>query len=153
MSPRPPLTPRSASLAAAVERIGDRWSLLVIDSLQSGPLRFGEISERVEGIAPNMLSKRLRQLEADGVLLSRPYSQRPVRVAYELSVSGRDLAGALALLDAWGAQHGRGDDNGRGHDESGRRHHACGGPLEARLWCRTCDRPVDDPEVDDNIWL
>ena len=152
----PTRSPRSVALTAAVERIGDRWSLLIVDALQAGPLRFGEISARVDGIAPNMLSKRLRQLETDGVVLSRPYSQRPIRVAYELSVSGRDLAGALSLLDTWGAQHGgRGPGDGGDHRVDGtRRHHAaCGGPLEARLWCRTCDRPVDDPEADDNIWL
>ncbi len=137
-------------MTAALERIGDRWSLLVIDSLQAAPLKFGEISERVDGIAPNMLTKRLRQLETDGVVMSRPYSQRPIRVAYELTARGHDLAGALSMLDAWGAEHGNGDGHGR---LARPRHASCGGPLEVRLWCSTCDRPVDRPEADENIWL
>ena len=143
-------TSRTTPLTAALERIGDRWSLLVIDSLQAAPLKFGEISERVDGIAPNMLTKRLRQLESDGVVMSRPYTQRPVRVAYELTARGRDLAGALSLLDAWGAEHGGVDPRGVA---SRPRHASCGGPLELRLWCSTCDRPVDGPEADEDIWL
>lgn len=143
-------TSRSTPLTAALERIGDRWSLLVIDSLQAAPLKFGEISDRVDGIAPNMLTKRLRQLETDGVVMSRPYSERPIRVAYELTARGHDLAGALSLLDAWGAEHGRVDTRGA---LARPRHASCGGPLEVRLWCSTCDRPVDRPEADENIWL
>ena len=49
-------------LAAALERVGDRWSLLLIEALLEGPRRFGELSDAVEGIAPNILSERLKRL-------------------------------------------------------------------------------------------
>lgn len=133
-------------LSHATERIGDRWTILVVDALLGGPLRFGEISEAVPGIAPNVLTKRLRQLETDGVVRSTPYSRRPLRMVYELTDAGRELAGALALLASWGRrQAGPSTRDGRGHVS----HRTCGSPLEARLWCPTCDRPVDDPEADE----
>jgi DNA-binding HxlR family transcriptional regulator len=133
-------------LEEAVSRIGDRWTLLVVQSLLEGPLRFGELSERVAGIAPNVLTKRLRQLEGDGLVIAVPYSTRPVRLAYELTGPGRDLADALALLATWGArQSGRHD--GEPH------HHACGSVLETRLWCPTCERFVDGDEAHADIWM
>jgi DNA-binding HxlR family transcriptional regulator len=127
----------------ALSRIGDRWTLLVVDALMAGPLRFGELSERVDGIAPNVLSKRLKQLESDGIVLGTPYSERPVRVAYALTGLGRELAGALSLIASWGtglAEHH--------HDHH---HAACGSPLVARLWCPTCDQPVDDADATGDI--
>ena len=132
-------------LARAAARVGDRWSLLVIDSLMTGPRRFGELDEVLPGIAPNILTKRLRQLEQDGLVVATPYSERPVRLAYELTAMGKDLAGALRLLATWGA---RAD----GFDGS-HRHRACGTPLELRHWCPTCDIPVDEPDSDDLTWF
>ena len=129
------------ALEEAVSRVGDRWTLLVIDALMGGPRRFGQLQDAVMGIAPNILSQRLKALEQDGLVVGRPYSTRPPRVAYELSAAGRDLAGALRLLAHWGA---------RGSAEAALRHEACGTPLEARWYCPTCARTVDDrddPEV------
>ena len=137
---------RSDALLHATERVGDRWTLLVVDSLLQGPRRFGELTEDVGGIAPNVLTSRLRQLESDGVVRSVPYSERPRRVVYELTDAGRELAGALALLASWGERQ-RGAGHGTRHQ--GGRHRTCGAALEARLWCPTCDRPVDDPESDE----
>jgi len=136
---------RSDALLHATERVGDRWTLLVVDSLLQGPRRFGQLQEDVGGIAPNVLTSRLRQLEADGVVRSVPYSERPRRVVYELTDAGRELAGALALLASWGERQ-----RGAGHGGYATWHHrTCGSALEARLWCPTCDRPVDDPESDE----
>jgi DNA-binding HxlR family transcriptional regulator len=147
MSPRPlPGTPprtdgaRSA-LVDAVERVGDRWTLLLVDVLLRGPQRFGELSEQIDGIAPNVLTARLRQLEEDGVVRATPYSRRPLRVEYELTDAGRELAGALSLLATWGGR--------RGGDATGPEHLACGTALETRLWCPTCDVAVDDPGHDE----
>ena len=64
-------------LSRALERIGDRWSLLIIDALQGAPLRFSDLADRVTGIAPNILSSRLSRLEEEGVIVSSPYSERP----------------------------------------------------------------------------
>lgn len=138
------------SLVEATDRIGDRWTLLVVDALHSGPLRFGELSERVAGIAPNVLTARLRQLETDGVVRSTPYSRRPLRMEYELTDAGAELGGALALLAAWGRRQAA-MASGAGPDDSEPEleHRACGTQLVTRLWCPTCDRPVDDPGVDE----
>jgi DNA-binding HxlR family transcriptional regulator len=129
-------------LADAVSRVGDRWTLLVVDALLSGPRRFGELSADVSGIAPNILTQRLRHLVAEGIVLQRPYSERPPRFEYELTQSGRELAGALRLLSDWGARHAA-----AGPAEVAR-HALCGTPLEARWYCPTCEQPVDDPGDD-----
>jgi DNA-binding HxlR family transcriptional regulator len=143
--PRPGSPPRSggapSALVEAVERVGDRWTLLLVDVLLRGPHRFGELSEQVDGIAPNVLTARLRQLEEDGVVRATPYSRRPLRVEYELTDAGRELAGAVALLATWGRR--------RGGTATGLEHLTCGTALETRLWCPTCDVAVDDPGDDE----
>src|SRR4030081_2730028 len=113
-------------LHAALERVGDRWTLLAIDVLLTGPRRFGELQEALGGIATNVLSQRLRHLEEEGVVVAKPYSTRPPRYAYELTAAGRDLAGALLLLTRWGAEHA---GDGRAL-ETGPHHQACGTALE-----------------------
>ena len=128
----------STPLEVALARVGDRWALLVVDALLRGPRRFGELQQEVGGIATNVLSARLRRLEAEGLVVARPYSQRPPRSAYELTAAGGELAGALRLLADWGAATG-----GVG---TGARHSACGTPLEVRFYCPTCARSVEDGE-------
>lgn len=130
-------------LDAALRQVGDRWTLLLVEALLGGPRRFGELLEELDGLAPNILSKRLRSLEADGLVTAVPYSQRPYRAAYALTASGAELAGALRLLTQWGATHAAAG--------TAPRHATCGAPLEARWWCGTCARTVDDgeaPELD-----
>jgi DNA-binding HxlR family transcriptional regulator len=90
-------------LDAALTALGDRWSLLVVQALLGGPRRFGELQAAIAGIAPNVLTSRLRSLEEHGVLVAEPYSQRPLRFRYELTARGEDLAEPLRLLAAWGA--------------------------------------------------
>jgi DNA-binding HxlR family transcriptional regulator len=128
-------------LAAALERVGDRWSLLLIEALLEGPRRFGELSEAVAGIAPNILSERLKRLEGERIVRSIPYSERPPRFSYSLTDEGQELAGVLRLLADWGSR-------GSAHAEP-MRHSACGTPVEARLWCPTCARSLDEPEADE----
>ena len=127
-------------LAAALERVGDRWSLLLIEALLDGPRRFGELAESVSGIAPNILSERLKRLEGERVIRATPYSERPPRFTYALTDEGLELAGVLRLLADWGSR-------GSAHAEP-MRHASCGTPVEARLWCPTCARSLDDPEAD-----
>ena len=134
---REPQTP----LAAALERVGDRWSLLVIESLLDGPRRFGELSDAVSGIAPNILSERLKRLESERIVRAMPYSERPPRFTYALTAEGLELGSVLRLLGDWGAR-------GSSHAEP-MRHAACGTPVEARLWCPTCARAIDEPEADE----
>lgn len=128
-------------LEVALERVGDRWSLLVVDALLDGPRRFGELRDALPGIAPNILTDRLRRLERETIVRSRPYQQRPPRLEYGLTADGRDLASALRLLADWGARR----DAASGADAL--RHATCGTPLEARWYCPTCARAVDDLEA------
>jgi DNA-binding HxlR family transcriptional regulator len=122
-------------LADALARVGDRWTLLVVEALLPGQQRFNELLSLVPGIAANILSERLKRLERDGLLVARPYSQRPPRAAYQLTAEGAELAGALRLLAHWGAR--------RADQAAAPRHLSCGTPLEARWYCPTCDQLVD----------
>ena len=130
--------PSRSALADALATIGDRWTLLLIAALLDGPRRFGDLQDEVGGIAPNVLTQRLRQLERNALVVARPYSERPPRFVYELSSAGRELAGALRLIAGWGARNAEGTTTPR--------HAACGTPMEARWWCPTCERTVDDDE-------
>jgi DNA-binding HxlR family transcriptional regulator len=139
--PKRSRTPASASpLHHALDRIGDKWSLLLIAALLDGPRRFGDLLEAAPGIAPNILSHRLRHLEREALVVARPYSERPPRFSYELTASGMELAGALRLLADWGARQG---------DAEPPRHTDCGTPLVVRWWCPSCEQPVDDPDAED----
>jgi DNA-binding HxlR family transcriptional regulator len=121
-------------------RVGDRWTLLVVQALLAGPRRFNELLEDIPGIAANILSQRLKRLEHEALVVSRPYSERPPRAAYELTAEGKELAGALRLLAQWGTRHAL--------PAEAPRHQACGTPLEARWYCPTCDHLVEDePEL------
>lgn len=124
-------------MASNVDRvaqlIGDRWSIVILDALAEGGLRYGELAEKIPQISTNLLAQRLKALTAAGLLVAEPYSSRRDRLRYELSAEGRGLADALAPLIAWA---------GPEHDL---RHDACGGPLESRWYCPTCDVDVDDP--------
>ena len=135
-----PQDPALAALSEALATVGDRWTLLLVAALLDGPRRFGELQAEIAYIAPNVLSQRLRHLEQQGLLVARAYSQRPPRFTYELTASGLDLAGVLRLLAGWGA---------RNLEEASPRHAACGTPVEARWWCPTCERPVEDQEIDE----
>jgi len=134
----------TSPLAAALVRVGDRWTLLVVQALLAGPRRFNELLEDIPGIAPNILSERLKRLERDALLISRPYVERPPRAAYQLTAEGMELAGALRLLAHWGARHAVTDEAPV--------HPACGTPLEVRWYCPTCDRLVaDQPKMEMRI--
>jgi DNA-binding HxlR family transcriptional regulator len=135
--PQRPDAPAPTPLELALERVGDRWSLLLVEALLDGSRRFNELQEGVAGIAPNILADRLRRLEREGVVHARPYSDRPPRMEYALTAAGRDLAGALRLLADWGAR--------RSPDSEPMRHALCGTPLEARWYCPTCTVLVEDP--------
>ena len=134
--PQPP-----SALGTALDRVGDRWSLLLVEALLEGPRRFNELAEAVPGIAPNILAERLRRLERAHILVSTPYSRRPLRMEYALSADGRELAGALHLLAEWGSRRG-----GVGEPL---RHELCGTPLQAAWHCPTCERLVADNQRDE----
>ena len=135
----PAIVPASpTALEAALDRVGDRWSLLVVDALLEGPRRFGELRDALPGIAPNILTDRLRRLERERILVAMPYSTRPPRMEYRLTGDGRDLASALRLLADWGSRRTGGEPL---------RHDRCGTAIEARWFCPTCAVAVSDAEI------
>ena len=138
-------------LAAALAQVGDRWALLVIDALLAGPRRFGELLDDIAGLAPNILSRRLKQLEADGLVVAEPYSHRPLRHTYRLTAAGDELAGVLRLLERWAAAR---EGAARGGPAAvGLAHDTCGTALEAKWWCPTCAVTVEDDDTTDLHWV
>jgi DNA-binding HxlR family transcriptional regulator len=131
----------SSALAEALSAVGDRWTLLIVAALLDHPRRFGDLQRELPEISPNVLSSRLQRLEQHGLVVAEPYSERPLRYVYELTESGRALAGPLRLLADWGARNAGGSEPPV--------HAECGSPLEATWFCSTCQRPVADDEAAD----
>jgi DNA-binding HxlR family transcriptional regulator len=91
-------------VARSLEKVGDRWSLLVVRDLLSGPRRFTDLMDRLAGITPKTLSQRLRELEDAGIAaVDREPGRR--EVWYSLTPSGRDLAPVVEALGNWGLRH------------------------------------------------
>jgi DNA-binding HxlR family transcriptional regulator len=91
-------------MARALERVGDRWTLLVVRDLLSGPKRFTDLMDRLAGITPKTLTQRLRDLEADELVeVDRVPGRR--EVWYRLSPAGQDLQPVLDELLHWGMRH------------------------------------------------
>lgn len=134
-------------LDAAARMVGDRWSLRLVGALLSGDRTFGELAGEVRGIAPTILTARLRTLQRQGLLTASPYEHRPVRMRYSLTAPGRRLGAAIATLAEWG---------GAREGAPGRTvHRRCGTPLVTRPWCPTCEEPAEPgaaDETDELIW-
>ncbi len=86
---------------AAIELFGKRWTGLIVRSLLSGPKRFKEISQIIEQMSDRMLSERLKELEAAGIVLRRVYNEVPVRIEYELTEKGRELRPMIEACERW----------------------------------------------------
>jgi DNA-binding HxlR family transcriptional regulator len=90
-------------VARALDLIGERWALLVVRELALGPKRFTDLRHGLPGVATNVLSLRLRQLERDGIVARRQLpAPAPARV-YELTEHGRELVPIMLALGRWGA--------------------------------------------------
>ncbi|MFB1295749.1 winged helix-turn-helix transcriptional regulator [Mycobacterium sp. pW049] len=93
-------------LAHALDVVGERWTLLIVRELASGPKRYTELADSLAGIGTSLLANRVRQLESDGVVTRRLALDQPgSAVVYELSDAGRELAAAVVPLAMWGARH------------------------------------------------
>jgi DNA-binding HxlR family transcriptional regulator len=134
-----------SALAEALEKVGDRWTLLVVEALLVGPRRWSELLGEIPGIAQNVLADRLRRLEREALVVATPYSERPPRMVYRLTGPGRELGGAVRMLADWGA--------GRSPAAQPVSHEVCGTPVEARWFCPTCARPVDEAEANDATYV
>jgi DNA-binding HxlR family transcriptional regulator len=88
-----------------LDRVADKWSLLVIALLEEKTLRFGELMREIDGISTRMLTVTLRHLERDGLIQRRMYPEIPPRVEYRLSELGHTLLGTIQALVSWTEQH------------------------------------------------
>lgn len=80
---------------------GGDWKLTTVSKLADGPLRFGELQRAVGPVSAKTLTRQLRALETDGVVLRTVYAEVPPRVTYELTEAGRELATIATLLGSW----------------------------------------------------
>jgi DNA-binding HxlR family transcriptional regulator len=88
-----------------LDRIGDRWTVLIIGVLGDGDARFSELRRRIAGISQKMLTQTLRGLERDGLVRRTVYPEVPVRVEYALTDAGRTLLEPLSALQNWAVEH------------------------------------------------
>jgi DNA-binding HxlR family transcriptional regulator len=93
-------------VARTLNVIGDRWAVLVLrDFFLFGSRRFQDLEESLKGITPGVLSKRLRDFEAQGVIESRLYAKHPPRREYSLTGKGRELGPVLGAMKRWGERY------------------------------------------------
>jgi len=97
----------SCPVACTLDLVGDRWTFLLLRDLLSGKSRFGEFLSSAEGIPSNLLTERLRRLEAAGIIERKLYQSNPPRYSYHLTPDGLELAPVLAILAKWGLRHFR----------------------------------------------
>jgi DNA-binding HxlR family transcriptional regulator len=88
-----------------LDRIGDRWTVLIVGILGRGDARFSELLRGVEGVSQKMLTQTLRALERDGLVRRTVYPEVPVRVEYSLTDAGRTLLEPLRALEEWSIEH------------------------------------------------
>ena len=85
----------------AVEVIGRRWSGAIVRSMLAGNTRFGEILQTIPGLSDRLLSERLKELEAEGIVTRTVVPQTPVQIDYRLTDKGRDLARVIRAVSEW----------------------------------------------------
>ena len=90
--------------ARALDLVGDKWTLLIVRDLVSGPRRFVELQRVLPGISTEQLRSRLNRMVADGLLTRQRYREVPPRVDYELTEQARDLVPVIGALARWGAR-------------------------------------------------
>ncbi len=95
-------TPDYCAIETAMEVLGGRWKLAILKQLLGGTLRFGELRRALPRITQRMLTRQLREMEADGLLTRTVYREVPPRVEYALTEAGRSLDAIADQLDAWG---------------------------------------------------
>jgi len=129
-----PLGVRPCSLAAALEILGERWSLLALREIGYGVNRFARIAGYT-GASRDILADRLRKLEAAGVIERRPYSEHPPRDEYHLTDAGRELFPVMLALYQWG-------DKWAVDTPALTRRQTCGQPVQVDVVCHHCGQPV-----------
>ncbi len=127
-------------VAKSLDIIGDRWTLLIVrDLLTLGPRKYVNLSESLKGIAPNVLSERLKLLEANGLVEREFYEQHPPRARYKLTKKGADLRMVMQALLKWGNKYL--------YDGVTAVHEKCGHDTTVVTYCEKCDEHVPPREM------
>jgi DNA-binding HxlR family transcriptional regulator len=133
--------PRVCSIADALEILGDRWSLLVVRECSYGVHRFNDI-QRNTGAATDILTSRLKRLDAAGIIRREPYSTRPLRYEYFLTEAGMELFPVLLALREWGERQLH-----PGMDPQNPVWHDCGAELHVEPACQACHKVIKPEDL------
>jgi len=136
---REELPGRPCSVAAALNLIGEKWTLLAVREIAFGNKRFDVIAKNT-GAPRDRLTARLRTLEAAGVVERRQYSEHPPRYEYELTQAGLELRAVLTVLRAWG-------DRWAVDSPPTAFTHSCGHDLDPAIVCRHCETEITTDDL------
>ena len=125
---------QACPVAKALELVGERWTLLLVRDLLRGARRFQDFHDSLPGIAPALLSERLKLMEEHGLVTRRFYSEHPPRAEYTLTDRGRELGTVVGALAAWGSRHV--------HKQTKLVGAECGHEVQLRYFCPTCEAQV-----------
>lgn len=93
------------NIAQTLNIIGDRWTLLIVHEIFLGKKSYKELEEKLTGIATNLLSSRLKELEENGIIKAQVYQERPLRYCYSITDKGKDLREVFNAIILWGHEH------------------------------------------------
>lgn len=129
------------NIAQSLNLIGDKWTLLILHSIKVGNTTYKDLKTSLPGIPTNLLSNRLKTLEADGLISCRLYSVHPPRYCYELCDSAKDLDDVYHAIILWGEKH---------LDTCYKKlvHKDCGHGVEIAYYCPACDSLIDQDELE-----
>jgi DNA-binding HxlR family transcriptional regulator len=126
---------QACPVARTLELVGERWTLLIVrDLLRHGARRFQDLLVSLPGLAPNVLSERLKLMEQHGLVARRFYSDHPPRAEYALTEAGAELRTVVGALALWGARHVAPD--------AAVVHAACDHPVDLAYFCPACHQRV-----------
>lgn len=90
---------------AVLDRVGDKWTVLVVLVLRDGPRRFSQVRDQIGGVAPKVLTQTLRRLERDGIVTRTVFPEIPPRVEYALTPLGRSLEHPIRVISGWAEEN------------------------------------------------
>jgi len=128
------------NIAQALNIIGDKWTLLILRQLSVGHDTYNLITQHLEGIPSNLLSKRLKSLEEDDLIIPVLYQPHPPRYKYVLTEKGKDLDNVFNSIILWGEKH---------LDKCYKEliHVSCNHNIELKYYCPHCDEIVDKTDI------
>ena len=109
------------AIRGILDRIGDKWTLLVVATLHGERMRFGALMQRIPGVSQRMLTRTLRHLERDGLVSRTVFAEVPPRVEYELTPTGRTLVDPAVTLAEWAIENNPGIERSQRDYDRGER--------------------------------